>query len=84
MMVPTAKHEGHGLDDDVVAVDDGIHHELAEAGDREHRLDDDGRADQEADRDAQEVDGGDERIAEHMGEEDVALAEAPWSAPRST
>src|SRR5262245_59550568 len=67
-----SEYEGHTLDDREVPLEDRIDHELPDAGDREDVLDDDRAANQEANVDAKHRDSGNDRVAEHVPQEQPA------------
>ncbi len=58
--VEAGENQDHALDDGIVALGNGVHHEPAHAGDVEHRLGDDDATDQQCDADA---DDGQDRHA---------------------
>ena len=80
-MYAVAVHQHHALDHRVVAGEDGVDGELAEAGQHEDLLGDDRAGDQRAQ--LQPDDGGhdDEAVAQRVPEHDLAARPAPWPGP---
>ncbi len=60
------RRRGSRLDDREVAMEDRVDHQLADSGDGEDLLDDERAADEEADVDAEDRDGRDDRVAERV------------------
>src|SRR5690606_40197449 len=71
-----SEHKRDELHDKVVAREDRRHHELAEAGNGKDLLDDDRPADQPREIDAEQRDGGYQRIGKYVSEEDAVLRHA--------
>ena len=72
-----AEHQRDALHDREVALEDRVDHQLADAGQREHLLDDERAADQEADVHAEHADGRDDaRFAARGGCSDAPLGDA--------
>ena len=69
--------------DRIVAAIDAFDHQPAGAGDGEDRLGDDGTAEQRADRQAEQRDGRDQRVAQHMAHQDDARR-SPLARAKST
>src|SRR6266850_3889654 len=68
--------EYDALHERVVAREDGVHHEAADAGQGEDVLGDDGAADQRAELQPQHGDHRDERVAQHVAAHHASLRQA--------
>ena len=67
--------QGDGHDQTVVALEDGIHEEPSDAGDGEYSLHDEGARHQGRQQRSQDGDDRDERVAQHMDDNDSPFLE---------
>src|SRR5580693_5176577 len=74
--VDSREDQCHALDDRVVAAEDGVDREPADAGNGEDRLRDDDAADQQRDAAADHGDDRDRRVAQRVADQHLALGKA--------
>ena len=70
------EREGQPLDHRIVAAVDALDHQPPGAGDGEHRLGDDRAADQRADDEAEQRHRRDQRVAQHVAQQDQPRPQA--------